>query len=395
MIKTIQRWWNNFRSSKLGIPVVFLFAYFVFSAILVLLFEAARNEEFHNLLDAVWWAIITVSTTGYGDKVPVTVGGRIVAILSIFLGMGAMSFLAGTMASFFVDRNVKAREGLMDLRRLKNHIVICGWKDHMMEILLDILRLNEDLSADDIVIISNIDSEKISELKEQRELKGLRFVKGDYFSEPSLRRANVKDAKKVLVMADTLESTAASEVDSKTVITVLTLRDMARDVYICVELLDQKYEHYLKQAMCDEIILIRDYGRLLLANSSTKNGISHIIHSLLHMEGGGARIDTCEIPQEYIGRPYSDFKAYIDSTGDRITLGLLENTGSPNKMKMEALREAQKTSDVSRLVTNLTEVKNLEVNKPVLQPEDDYIVPGHAMGIVLERTREREEVKSR
>ena len=281
----------------------------------------------------------------------------------------------------------------MDFRKLKNHIVICGWKDHMMQILVDMLRLNKELSADDIVIVSNIDSERISELKEQKDLKGLRFVKGDYFSEPPLIRANVKDAKKVLVMADTLESTAASEVDSKTVITVLTIRGMARDVYICVELLDQKYGHYLKQAMCDEIILIRDYGRLLLANSSTKNGISHIFHSLLHREVGGARINTCEIPREYVGRPYSDLKAFIDSTSEQITLGLLENTGSPNMMKMEALREAQKTSDISRLVTNLTEVKNLEVNRPVLRPDDDYVVPGHAMGIVLERTREKEEVK--
>ena len=394
MIKALLRWWNSFRTSKLGIPIAFLFVYFVASGFLVLLFEVARNEEFRTLLDAVWWAIITFSTTGYGDKVPVTVGGKLVAILSIFLGIGVMSFLAGTMASFFVDRNVKAREGLMDFRKSRNHIVICGWKDHMMQILLDMLRLNTELASDDIVIVSNIDSERIAELKEQRELKGLKFVKGDYFSEPPLIRANVKDAAKVLVMADTLESSAASEVDSKTVITVLTIRGMARDVYICVELLDQKYEHYLKQAMCDEIILIRDYGRLLLANSSSKNGISHIFHSLLHSDAGGARINTCVIPGEYVGRPYSDFKAYIDSTSQHITLGILENTGSPNRMKMEALREAQKTSDVSRLVTNLTEVKNLEVNKPVLQPKDDYIVPRHAMGIVLERTRDKEEVNS-
>lgn len=394
MIKTLLRWWNTFRTSKLGIPIIFLFAYFIASGFLVLLFEVAKNEEFRTLLDAVWWAIITFSTTGYGDKVPVTVGGKIVAILSIFLGIGVMSFLAGTMASFFVDRNVKAREGLMDFRKLKNHIVICGWKDLMMQILVDMLRLNTELSADEIVIVSNIDSERVSELKEQKELKGLRFVKGDYFGEPSLIRANVKDAKKVLVMADTLESGAASEVDSKTVITVLTIRGMARDVYICVELLDQKYEHYLKQAMCDEIILIRDYGRLLLANSSMKSGISHIFHSLLHREAGGARINTCEIPREYVGRPYSDFKSFIDSTSERIALGILENTGSPNMIKMEALRVAQKTSDISTLVTNLTEVKNLEVNKPVLQPDGDYIVPGHAMGIVLESTREKEEVKS-
>jgi len=386
MVKKLGQLWNDFKASKLGIPLVFLFLYFILSGLLVLLFEFTRNEEFQNLLDAIWWAIITFSTTGYGDKVPITAGGRIVAVLSIFLGIGSTSFLAGTMASFFVDRNVKAREGLMDFRKLRNHIVICGWKDHMIEILRDILEMNRGMSADEIVVVSNVDAERIAGFKEQRELKGLRFVRGDYFSEAALRRANVRDAKKVIVLADTLESTAASEVDSKTVITVLTIRSMARDVYICVELLDQKYRHYLKQAMCDEIILIRDYGRLLLANSSTKNGISHIFHSLLHTSLGGSRINTCSIPKEYVGRPYGDFKRFMETDDDRIPLGILENTGSPNQMKMEALREAQKTSDVSRLVSNLTDVKKLEVNRPILQPDAAYLIPAHAQAIVLERS---------
>jgi len=320
-----------------------------------------------------------------------TIGGKSIAVLSIFLGIGAMSFLSGTMASFFVDRNVKAREGLMDFRRLKDHVVICGWKDHIMSILTEILRLNDNLSSEDIVIISNIDSERISELKQLKELKGLRFVKGDYFAEPSLKRANVAESRKVLVLADTLESSAISEVDSKTVMTVLTIRSMARDVYICVELLDQKYEHYLKQAMCDEIILIRDYGKLLLANSTTTSGISHIVFSLLFKQDGGARLDTCEIPQEYVGKTYGELRSYVTGRDGSVLLGILENTGSANMMKLQALRAAQKTSDVSRLVSNLTEVKKLEANKPVLQPEDDYIIQSHSMGIVLHRKHLRSE----
>ena len=89
---------------------------------------------------------------------PITVGGRIVAIISIFFGLAIISFLSGTMASVFVDRNVQARRGLMDLRRTKDHILICGWKDHMMEILKEILRANADLSSEDIVIITNAKS---------------------------------------------------------------------------------------------------------------------------------------------------------------------------------------------------------------------------------------------
>ena len=66
-------------------------------------------------------------------------------------------------------------------------------------------------------------------------------------------------------------------------------------------------------------------------------------------------------------------------------LGVLENTGSPNRMKIEALREAQKTSDVSQLITNLQKVKGLEVNRPLFLPADDHPIQRYTQAIVLER----------
>ena len=66
-------------------------------------------------------------------------------------------------------------------------------------------------------------------------------------------------------------------------------------------------------------------------------------------------------------------------------LGLLVNTGSPNAMKIETLREAQKTSDVSQLIANMQKVKGLEVNQPVLLPDDDFQIQHHTLAIVLER----------
>ena len=383
--KRLERAWNSFRSSKLGLPITFILIYLTVAGVCVLIFEVTRNEEFKNFFDSFWWAIITFSTTGYGDKVPISVGGRAVAILSIFIGVAAMSFLSGTFASFFVDRNTKARRGLMELRRLRNHIVICGWKDHIMDILLEMLRLNTDITSEDIVIISNIDAERIGELREVKELKGLHFIKGDYFAESSMRRANVTAARKVFVLADTLESGAVTEVDSKTVMTVMTLRSLARDIYICAELLDRKFEHYLKQAMCDEIIAIRDYDRLLLANASSYTGISHILHTLLNAGNGGSKLATAPIPNRFVDQPYAEYREYVNAGGEALALGLLENTGSPHRMKMQALREAQKTSDVSRLVSNLTTVKQMEANKPVLLPEDEYLIPENSMGIVLEK----------
>lgn len=273
----------------------------------------------------------------------------------------------------------------MDYKKMTDHLIICGWKNDMKDILLDIISVSDDLTAAEIIIITNIESEKIQTLQETEGLKGLKYVRGDYFAEETLERANVRQAKKVLILADVLESSAISEVDSKTVMTVLTIRGMAKDVYLTAEVLDTKYESYLKQAMCDEILFSRDFARRILASTSATNGMSHIILELLSRSQGATRLITHPIHKKNIGKSYAELHGSLKLDAGTLVLGVLENTGSPNKIKMEALREAQKTSDVSKLINNLQEVKNLEVNRPVFLPQDDYVILPHSQLIVLER----------
>jgi voltage-gated potassium channel len=383
MGKKIRRFISRITSSRLLPLFLFLTVFFGGSGILILVFEFQQNEQFTDFMDGFWWSIITFSTTGYGDKVPITLGGRLIAIAAIFIGLGAMTYLSGTLASIFVEQSSRIRRGLMDYKKKKDHFIICGWKDNIMDILKEILRLNKGIESDDMVIVSNVDFEKIESLKKEKELSSIGYVKGDYYSDLTLLQANVACAQKVVVLADRLESERPEEVDSKTVMAVLTIRSLSKDVYICAELLDEKYEPYLKQALCDEIIRIRDYSRMIVANSSATNGISQIIYTLMSPEKGSAKLATCPIPDKFVNKSYSELKAHINQHDTQVLLGILENTGSPNKMKIHALREAQKTSNISMLVSNLQEVKALKVNNPVFLPGDEYVIKGNSMGIVL------------
>jgi voltage-gated potassium channel len=379
--QTVLRW---FRRSPYAAPTVFFILIFVLTGVLIWVFELPYNDQFSSVMDGLWWSVITFSTTGYGDKVPVTFIGRLVAVLTIMVGIGGTSLLSGALASWLVDRNTKARRGLMDYKKLKDHLVICGWKNDMKEILLDILTLTTDIDSDHLLIVSNVDSERVEELKEDARLAGLKFVRGDYYAETSLRRASVETARKILILADTLESNATSEVDSKTVMTVLTIKAISREIYVTAEVLDKKYESYLKQAMCDEILFSRDFSRQMLANTSATNGMSHIIYDLLTQSGGTSRLTTEPVSGRGDIQTYGELKARFTDP-DRVLLGVLENTGSPNRMKREALRDAQKTSDVSQLITNLQKVKGLEVNKPRFLPPDDHPIQRYTQAIVLER----------
>jgi voltage-gated potassium channel len=74
---------------------------------LVLSFELqVKGSNIHNFGDALWWAIVTVTTVGYGDKYPVSAGGRGVATVLMFVGIGLIGVLTATVASYFIEQGV-------------------------------------------------------------------------------------------------------------------------------------------------------------------------------------------------------------------------------------------------------------------------------------------------
>jgi voltage-gated potassium channel len=61
------------------------------------------TRDFDSFWDGVWWAVVTVTTVGYGDVYPHTVAGRIIAIAVMLLGVGFLAVLTATVASHFVQ----------------------------------------------------------------------------------------------------------------------------------------------------------------------------------------------------------------------------------------------------------------------------------------------------
>ena len=61
------------------------------------------EKDFPSFGLAVWWAIVTLATVGYGDVVPTTVAGRVVGSAVIILGVTFLAFLTATVTSYFVS----------------------------------------------------------------------------------------------------------------------------------------------------------------------------------------------------------------------------------------------------------------------------------------------------
>ena len=59
--------------------------------------------EGHSLVDGLWWTVVTLTTVGYGDVSPVTMGGRVTAAVFMLAGIGVVSFITANIAAFFVE----------------------------------------------------------------------------------------------------------------------------------------------------------------------------------------------------------------------------------------------------------------------------------------------------
>jgi voltage-gated potassium channel len=82
--------------------------------------QHAPGSNIRTFSDALWWSIVTVTTVGYGDRYPVSAGGKGVAIVLMFTGIGLVGVLSATVASYFVGQ--RAEGDMAELHRRLDRI---------------------------------------------------------------------------------------------------------------------------------------------------------------------------------------------------------------------------------------------------------------------------------
>ncbi|MBD3347023.1 MAG: transporter [Chitinivibrionales bacterium] len=362
--------------------ILFFIGVILLSSFVVFLIERNRNEGFVSFFDSLWWTIVTISTVGYGDRLPNSTIGRVVAILTIFLGIAMMGTVTGRIASFLLERQMKEEKGLMDYSSMTRHFIVCGWKQGMDLVLREVLTRNPEHDPSTTILLNRAPLEEINAIRSEPFFKGIHYVHGDFIEERVLIRAGIKGAAKILVMADFYTEGDLQQIDSKTVMAVMSIKNLNKKAYVCAELLDTKFEKYLKISHCDEILLSREFSRFMLASASSGEGLSHVVKSLLSKQSK-ARIKTVDLPESLIGKTYGDLIEHFKKNHTLQVVGLLENTGNIMLRKKEALREAQKNPDISKLVPDLRNVKGLIANEPVINPPHDYDIKRYTKAIAI------------
>jgi voltage-gated potassium channel len=89
----------------------------VIASLSILQFENADNSNIRTAEDALWWAMTTVTTVGYGDRYPVTAEGRAVAVVLMCAGVGLFGTFSGFLAAWLMTPEAKREEKDIDALR--------------------------------------------------------------------------------------------------------------------------------------------------------------------------------------------------------------------------------------------------------------------------------------
>ncbi len=192
-----------------------------------------------SLLDSAYMAMHTMATVGFGEVRPLDQSGRLFMLVYIPLGVGSVLYLAGLVVEDVVVREVADTFGLRRLnrrlRKMRDHVVICGFGRVGMEVA-------EELRAHgDEVLVIDLDPERLTVAR----ALGLVALEGDATEETVLREAQVELAKVLIAAADS---------DTGNAFIVLTGRALNPRLQIIARSGSESAERRLRTAGADRVI---------------------------------------------------------------------------------------------------------------------------------------------
>ncbi|MEN8189035.1 MAG: ion channel [Thermodesulfobacteriota bacterium] len=267
-----------------------------------------------SFFSAIWWSIVTLTTVGYGDISPATTGGRVIAVVIMFFGIGVLGMLSASLAAMLISKRMRENRGMCKME-LSDHIILCEW-NYRTKAVLHELRADAKTSDMPIVLIADIEEKPLSD-------DNLFFVRGQV-NEETLEKANLDKARTVVVLGD--DNLEATSRDAKVVLTTLTIESMTENVYTVVELVDKANELHCRRAHADEIIVGSELSSHLMASATLDHGISRVVSELLSSRYGN-ELYSVSVPSRLVGSTFLDALVSVKKEKQATVIGVQKGRG--------------------------------------------------------------------
>jgi len=262
------------RWNRLAIVVVILFVVMLIGTLGYWLIEHV------SLLNALYMTVITISTVGFSEVIPLSVAGKVFTIFLIIIGVATVLNIVGTFLNVSLEEFLKNRFGRrrMEKRinRIKNHFIIAGYGRVGQNVVSELIKADKDF------VVIESDADKISDLEEQ----GSVYVEGDATDDSIIEKAGIGKAQGLI---------AALGNDADNVFIVLTAKRARPDIFIVARANTTEAIEKLKTAGASRVVSPPIIGGKRIATMLLRPAVSDVLDLVSHGEKLKYRLEEIEI----------------------------------------------------------------------------------------------------
>lgn len=265
----------------------------IFIVVMIHWFDRAGLVDHHDghvsFLDVVYFTMISITTTGFGDITPVSDRSRLVeSVIVTPIRFAVLFIFIGTAYSFIIKRSWEKFRMARIQEQLSDHVVVLGYGVSGSEAVAELIERGTDPKC--IVVVDPSENR----LRHAERL-GCNVLAGDASRDDTLRAVRITEAQTVLVSAGR---------DDTSILIVLTVRHLAPDVPISVVVRADDNELLARQAGANNVINPVRFTGLLLAGSASGAHIAEYLADLASVSGRVQLVERPVAPEE-IGQPVS------------------------------------------------------------------------------------------
>jgi voltage-gated potassium channel len=307
-----------------------VFEYFLIFALIAFVLVFATVSMYHfeypsggvdGLRHEFWVTLYSLFSAQYTTDFPSTLQGKLVMLVVLFSGMGLFAILTGTVSAFMVERMKEgAIMGKLNFKDMENHLVICGWNDHVPKIIAEFQKEQEYKGLNFVVIAQIPELPDLSPLGV--DVTSVYHLNKDFINPEALRFANIEEACTAIIVADTTNNRTDRDADARTVLAALTIEKLNPRIYSCAELIHPENESHLAMSGIESIVLSSNISAYMMTQASMKASIVPFYTELLRTAFGN-KIYESGFPREHWGQNFDQLLVEWKTKYDAVLVGVI------------------------------------------------------------------------
>jgi voltage-gated potassium channel len=239
----------------------------------------------HGWLDALYMTTITLTTTGYGEVIPIAdrPAAQAFTIVLLLFGATGVVYFASVITAFLVEGDItegfRRRRMQRTVESLRDHHIVCGAGQAGLAVLQELMETRRTavlIESDETTI------ERLAEL-----YPALLVVRGDFTDDTALQAAGVARAAGIVFCADS---------DKDSLVGTVTARQLNPNIRIVARATDEKAIQRLKSAGADAVVSPGLIGGMRLASELVRPAVVGFLDRMLRDKEQALRIEEVDVP---------------------------------------------------------------------------------------------------